>query len=34
MQLIWQRDVGDVAALAAEKLRILDAQDRGADAFA
>jgi hypothetical protein len=33
MQFTGQRDVGDVAALAAEKLRILDASDRRADAF-
>ena len=34
MQFAGQRDVGDVAALAAKKLRILDAPDRRADAFA
>ena len=33
MQFAGQRDVGDVAALAAKKFRILDAQDRRADAF-
>src|SRR5207244_11193451 len=33
MQFAGQRDVGDVATLAAKKLRILDAPDRRADAF-
>jgi hypothetical protein len=33
VQFAGQRDVGNVAALAAQEFRVLDAQDRRADAF-
>jgi hypothetical protein len=33
MQFARQRDVGNVTALAAQQLRVLDATDRCADAF-